>query len=64
MGIAYFWYVQEMECQATPAGQQDQPAGQSHRDRWIHRFITQAICMDQAGAMAGTVGDQPDMRRL
>src|SRR5260370_40639555 len=35
-GIAYFWYVQETECQATPAGQQDQPAGQSHRDRWLH----------------------------
>jgi hypothetical protein len=31
--------------------------------------ITPAICMDQAGAMAGTacrrrLGDQPDMRRL
>jgi hypothetical protein len=43
--------VQEMECQATPAGQQDHLQANFTK---IAGFITHAIYMDQAGAMAGT----------
>ena len=67
MGIRLFWYVQEKWSakQHPPGSKTNLQASLTE----IAGFITQAICMDQAGAMAGTacrrrLGDQPDMRRL
>ena len=66
MGIAIFGTCKKWSAKQHPPGSKTNLQANLTE---IAGFITQAICMDQAGAMAGMacrrrLGDQPDMRRL